>query len=92
MSDFCDFVPDDPQCQPVDPPKPDPISGDGGDMSDDDMDGDMGDMIMEMRKAQVTYLMVPLMGLISTAAWKFRYSTATGISEIGDTAATTNYW
>ena len=47
---------------------------------------------MEMMKAQVTYLMVPLMVLISTAAWKYRYRTATGISEIGDTAATTNYW
>ena len=42
MSDFCDFVPDDPSCQPVDPPKPDPVDGgNGGDM-DDDMDKDMG--------------------------------------------------
>ena len=49
-------------------------------------------MKMEMMKAQVTYLMVPLMGLISTAAWKYRYRTASGISEIGDTAASTNYW
>ena len=49
MSDFCDFVPDDPSCQPdpvpVDPV--DPAGGDGGDMDmmDDDMDKDMG---MEM--------------------------------------------
>lgn len=42
MSDFCDFVPDDPSCQP-DPVDPVDPSGptDGGDM-DDDMDKDMG--------------------------------------------------
>jgi len=50
MSDFCDFVPDDPSCQPepVDPVGPD--GGDDGHMDDDhdDMDEDMG---MEMMKA-----------------------------------------
>ena len=61
-------------------------------MMDDDMDDDMGNMKMEMMKAQITYLMVPLMGLVSTAAWKYRYSTASGIASVGDTAASTNYW
>lgn len=49
MSDFCDFVPDDPSCQPdpVDPVDPITDGGEGGDMDmmDDDMDKDMG---MEM--------------------------------------------
>jgi len=49
MSDFCDFVPDDPSCivepEPVDPVGP--AAGEGGDMDmmDDDMDKDMS---MEM--------------------------------------------
>jgi len=49
MSEFCDFVPDDPSCQPVDPVGPDGPA-DGGHMDDDhdDMDDDMG---MEMMKA-----------------------------------------
>ena len=92
MSDFCDFVPDDPQCQPEPTPEPETSSGGDDGMMDDDMDDDMGKMKMEMMKAQITYLMVPLMGLVSTAAWKYRYSTASGIASVGDTAASTNYW
>ena len=49
MSDFCDFVPDDPSCQP-EPEPVDPITdgGDGGDMDmmDDDMDKDMSMELM----------------------------------------------
>ena len=52
MTDFCDFVPDDPSCQVTPPPKPDPVDPvdpvdptptDGGDASGDDK-GDTGDM------------------------------------------------
>ena len=70
MSDFCDFVPDDPSClpepEPVDPVGP--AAGEGGDMDmmDDDMDKDMS---MEMMKANLTFLMIPLMILVQTAAW-----------------------
>jgi len=53
MSDFCDFVPDDPSCQVVDPPLPPPTDGGetnggdtggdaGGDASGADKGGDMG--------------------------------------------------
>ena len=60
MSDFCDFVPDDPSCQtlpdPVDPV--DPVGDDDGMMMEDDM---MMDESMEraMHKAQWAYVMVP---------------------------------
>ena len=54
MSDFCDFVPDDPSCQVTPPPNPDPVdpvdptptdggSTSGGDAGGDDK-GDTGDM------------------------------------------------
>ena len=50
MSDFCDFVPDDPSCQP-EPEPVDPVgpaAGEGGDMDmmDDDMDKDMSMELM----------------------------------------------
>ena len=50
MSDFCDFLPNDPACQPDEPVDPQPKGGDDGHMDDehDDMDEDMG---MEMMKA-----------------------------------------
>jgi len=42
MTEFCDFVPDDPSCQ-SDPVVPDgPDGPDGPDDMDDDMDKDMG--------------------------------------------------
>ena len=50
MSDFCDFVPDDPSCKtdtgtgPVDP---EPSGGDGGDGSGGDVDMSGGDMKMD---------------------------------------------
>ena len=67
MSDFCDFVPDDPSCQP-DPVDPEPIPGDGGDGMDmdDDMDKDMS---MDYMMANIAYLMVPIMIVVQTAAW-----------------------
>ena len=93
MSDFCDFVPDDPSCQtapePVDPVGP---AADGGDdmMMDDDMDKDMG---MEMMQAQLTFLMVPLMVVGQSAAWTYRYSSYLyDTANVGGTAADTNYF
>ena len=67
MSDFCDFVPDDPSCQP-DPVDPvDPVGPtDGGDMMDDDMDKDMS---MDYMMANIAYLMIPIMIVAQTAAW-----------------------
>jgi len=49
MTDFCDFVPDDPSCQ-VDPPKPEPgpDGGDGGDAGPvDDIKDDIKDDMKE---------------------------------------------
>ena len=88
MSDFCDFVPDDPSCQPdpVDPVGPDGPGPDGGDM-DDDMDKDMG---MEMMMANITFLLVPLMVVVQKAAWTFRYSSV--YDTVGETASDTNYY
>ena len=66
MSDLCAFVPDDPSCQP------EPAAPTGGDekMVDDDMDMDMDEsMEKEMMKAQIAYLMIPLMIIVQNAAW-----------------------
>ena len=74
MSEFCDFVPDDPSCQPVDPPVPDgPIdNGNGDNMMDDDM-MDEG-MEMAMNRAQWAYVLVPFSVFIQNVAYEFRYS------------------
>ena len=74
MTDFCDFVPDDPSCQqPVDPVDPSPSGGNGDDMMDDDMMMDEG-MEMAMHRAQWTYVMVPFSVLMYNVAYEFRYS------------------
>ena len=92
MSDFCDFVPDDPSCQP-DPVPVDPVGpadgGDGGDMMDDDMDKDMG---MDYMMANITFLMVPLMIVVQKAAWTYRYSSVVTDADVGETASDTNYF
>ena len=64
MSDFCDFVPDDPSCLP----EPEPVgpSGPGDDGMDDDMDKDMS---MDYMMANIAYLMIPIMIVAQTAAW-----------------------
>ena len=67
MSDICNFIPDDPSCQPE--PEPVPAGGDEK-MMDDDMDMDMDEsMEKEMMKAQIAYLMIPLMIIVQNAAW-----------------------
>merc|ERR1719362_646562 len=92
MSDFCDFVPDDPSCkpEPVDPVDPAPAGGNGGNMDmDDDMDKDMG---MDYMMANVTFLMVPLMIVVQKAAWTYRYSSVVTDADVGETASDTNYF
>ena len=73
MTDFCDFVPDDPSCQPVDPVDPTLGLDDNGDnMMDDDM-MDEG-MEMAMNRAQWAYVLVPFSVFIQNVAYEFRYS------------------
>ena len=93
MSDFCDFVPDDPSCQtvpePVDPVGPD---NDGGEdmMMDDDMDKDMS---VGMMQAQFAYLTIPLMIIGQSAGWTYRYSSYLyDVANVGGTASSTNYF
>ena len=92
MSDFCDFVPDDPSCQPdpvpVEPEGPDGPGGEDMDM-DDDMDKDMSG---EYMMANVAFLMVPLMIVVQKAAWTFRYSAIVTNADVGETASDTNYF
>ena len=71
MTEFCDFVPDDPSCAPVDPVDPTPS---GGDDMDDDMDMMDSDMEKAMHRAQWAYVMVPLSVLIQNVGYEFRYS------------------
>ena len=76
MTEFCDFVPDDPSCQPdpVDPVGPSGSDGSNGDdMMDDDMMFDES-MEMAMHRAQWAYVMVPFSVLAYNVAYEFRYS------------------
>merc|ERR1711953_921286 len=51
MSDFCDFVPDDPSCQTApEPEKPEPTSTDGGDAGPKPDGGDKPEDDMDMMK------------------------------------------
>lgn len=72
MTDFCDFVPDDPSCQPdpVDPVGP-VVPDDNGEMDDDMMDEGME---MAMNRAQWAYVLVPFSVFIQNVAYEFRYS------------------
>ena len=74
MSDFCDFVPDDPSCQVPDPV--DPVGPDSdGMMMDDDMDMDMDEsMGRQMKMANLAYIMVPFAVLVQNIGYEFRYS------------------
>lgn len=95
MSDFCDFVPDDPSCAPVDPPTPGP-DGDGGKGGDDhhgevDDYGDMEDMkMMNPMMGNLTYLHVALMSAVHGGLELFVYHDDTEYDD-GD-VLTTNYW
>ena len=74
MSDFCDFVPDDPTCQ-KDDPKPDNQGGD--DHGDMDKHGDHEDYEMEKEGSplmgNLTYLQVALFSAIHAGAELFLY-------------------
>ena len=75
MSDFCDFVPDDPSCAPVDPVVPDGDATDGGDMpGGDGHHGEIDDYedMMEMMghnpmMGNLTYLHVAMGSAIHAA-------------------------
>ena len=76
MTEFCDFVPDDPSCEPdpVDPVGPiDGNGSNGDDMMDDDMMMDES-MEMAMHRAQWAYVMVPFSVFAYNVAYEFRYS------------------
>ena len=93
MSDFCDFVPDDPSCQ-IDEPVVDDGSKAGGDMGGD-MDGMDGEMHMEgdPMMGNLTYLHVALFGMIHGGLELFRYHDAEHFDSWDDMAAdSTNLW
>ena len=93
MSDFCDFVPDDPSCQPEPEPTPDPCCGPAPGPDDGHMDDDMDkDMSMEYMKANLAFLMVPLMIVVQKVAWTYRYSSVVTDADVGETASDTNYF
>ena len=86
MSDFCDFVPDDPSCQQAPPPEEggQPLMEDGG-------KGDKDDRQAAVMEANITFLVV---GLVHTAAIglkMFRYRSASTYYDNGDVLGT-NYW
>ena len=87
MSDFCDFVPDDPSCQ-VEPEEPVINGGDGPMEPMDEPHDDSRDHLM----ANVQFLIAAISGLVFPAMWVFRYRAATVFDTVGDTATTTNYW
>ena len=92
MSDFCDFVPDDPSCQ-TEPEPVDPVDGgDGGDMKDMDDTNSMDDGGMGAMYVNLQYLRVAVMGAIFPAVWMFRYRANDAIKDYGKTATDTNYY
>ena len=58
-------------------------------MMDDDMDKDMS---MEYMKANLAFLMVPLMIVVQKVAWTYRYSSVVTDADVGETASDTNYF
>ena len=89
MSDFCDFVPDDPSCTPVNPDVP-TDGGDGHKEEHMDDDHEMMDSSALMQ-AQVAYLMTAMSLTVHAALVQFRYRSSTTYYDAGD-ALTTNYW
>ena len=90
MSDFCDFVPDDPSCAP--PADPDTPIDDGDDHMEEHMDD--GHEMMDsstLMQAQVAYLMTAMSLTVHAALVQFRYRSSDTFYDAGD-ALTTNYW
>jgi len=93
MSDFCDFVPDDPSCQiEVDPVDENPSTGggkmDGDDMHGDDMHGDHGNPMM----ANMVFLHLALGGAVHSGLKLFRYTTDTWYDWGTANDTLTNFW
>ena len=87
MTTLCDFAPDDPSCATEDHGHDEHPMDDH--MMEDDMD-DHDDMGMAMMKANLVFLGVSLGVLLQSALWVFRYRTAEGIHELGESLGT-NY-
>ena len=77
MTDFCDFVPDDPSCAKPDPVENTPDNGGEGMMDDGDMmmknEGKMMDMEMHPMLGNLTYLHVAIFGLIDASHKMYFY-------------------
>ena len=88
MSDFCDFVPDDPSCQVE--PEPEPVEpvdkGDGMEPMDDEKDS------AKAMEANINFLIAAVTTAGFNAVWLFRYRANSMFDTIGDTATSTNYW
>ena len=92
MSDFCDFVPDDPSCQTTEP-EPEPTNTDGS-MEGGDMEKDHDDDMMEMEgnpmMGNLTYLHVALFSTIHAGLELFVYHEDDEYDD-GEVLGT-NYW
>ena len=89
MSDFCDFVPDDPSCAPA--ADPDVVTDGGDDHVEEHMDDDHEVDTTALMQANVVYLMTAMSLTINAALVQFRYRSDTTYYDAGD-ALTTNYW
>ena len=102
MTDFCDFVPDDPSCQNTDggdsglPENPDvPDTGADGesDMSMSDMDmEDMTTMQKAMMPGNLAFLGMAIEHGVMAGLTLFRYRSASTYYDDGDTIFTTANW
>jgi hypothetical protein len=95
MSDFCDFVPDDPSCQPEPEPVtpgPDGPGGPGG--KADGMDGDMmgDDMGSNPMMGNLVFLHIALGGALHSGLKLFRYTTDTMYDSGTANDTLTNFW
>lgn len=91
MSDFCDFVPDDPSCVSPDPePQPGPTKTTPEEKIDEEKEID-SEMESAMMQANVTYLLTALSLTVHAALVQFRYRNVTDYYSAGD-ALSQNYW
>lgn len=90
MSDFCDFVPDDPSCVEPEPPVED------GDKIEVVVEVDDGmvitdEMRSKMLQANITYLVTAMFVAVDAALQTFRYRSDSTYYDAGD-AVSPNYW
>ena len=96
MSDFCDFVPDDPSCASTEPTTgPTGEGKDGGEVMPMPDEGKMEEWdekrLREGQIAQIDFFMIAFANIINVLMTHFRYRSDADYYSDGDVLGT-NYW